>query len=134
MIDSINESSHKGIWGEKPVDAEKEENQLTLELLRRKFQPTDGLLSQKEQEHLKNKFFSKRKNQLLAPGRYCMADVEFSKNISKGHTPKRSQIFAVHSIDFTQEPILFTLESISDHTIIPIKVYQAYHKVSNLLH
>ena len=127
VIDSINESSHKGIWGQTPTYAEKEENQLALELLRRKFQPTEGFLSKKEQENLEKEFFSKKKNQLLAPGRYCLADVEFSKNISKGHSPKRSQIFAIHSIDFSQEPILFTLESITDHKVVPIKVRKIDH-------
>lgn len=123
MIDSINSSAHSGAFGLKPSEVDSSiEGQIELELLRRKLKP-ESTLSIEEQKALERDFFSKKKNQLLKIGRYCLADALFSKKyLSKGHTPKRSLICKVHGIDFTSKPILFTLETAFGGKVLPIKV------------
>ena len=128
MIDSINSSAHSGAFGLKPSEVDSSlEGEIELELLRRKLKP-ESTLSTEEQRNLERNFFSKKKNQLLKVGRYCLADALLSKPyLSKGHTPKRSLICKVHSIDFTSEPILFTLETAFGGKVLPVKV------ISNVL-
>ena len=98
------------------------QGEFTLELLRRKFAPTDHLLSKEEQGKLKQEFFSKPNNRLLKVGRYCLASVNFSTKFIKGYMPKAGLVCVVKAIDFTQRPVLFELETAFDHKTIPIKV------------
>lgn len=123
VVDSINGSPHSGIYGLLPKDIDSStEGEFTLELLRRKFAPNDHFLSTVEQQKLEEEFHSNPKNKLLKVGRYCLADVRFSSNLSKGFTPKRSVICKIKAIDFRQKPVLFTLETAFDKKILPIKV------------
>ena len=122
-MNSINDSSHKGIYGLHPKDVDgRGQGEFTLELLRRRFAPTDHLLSKEEQKKLENDFLSKPKNKLLRIGNYCLADVDFSSKFSKGTTPKRALVCIIKAIDFTQNPVLFELETAIDHKTLPIKV------------
>ena len=123
MVESINKSPHKGLYGLVPEEIDSSvQGEFTLELLRRKFAPTDHLLSKEEQGKLKQEFFSKPNNRLLKVGRYCLASVNFSTKFIKGYMPKAGLVCVVKAIDFTQRPVLFELETAFDHKTIPIKV------------
>ena len=128
VVESINKSPHKGLYGLVPEEIDSSvQGEFTLELLRRKFAPTDHLLSKEEQEKLKQEFFSKPNNRLLKVGRYCLASVNFSTKFIKGYMPKAGLVCVIKAIDFTQRPVLFELETAFDHKTLPIKVRICIH-------
>lgn len=60
------------------------EGVLAVQLAREKYGPKYEIFSKKQQEEKRQNFISKKANALYLPGRYCMADISFSRKILKG--------------------------------------------------
>ena len=118
IVDSINASPHKGIYGLLPKvcyflthhinwkielfwnwishshakDVDSEDGQFTLRLAKEKFAPKDLLLNEEDSNSFRKEFFSKKENKYFSKNRLVLADLNISNKLNKGYQMKRGLI------------------------------------------
>ena len=108
ILDSINGSRHKGIYGLTPKEADDGlGGQLAVQNLQEKFGKKHLFYDKTESKKREEAFFSKDSNALYHPGRFCLVDLDFARDFQKGHKPKRAAICRITKVDFSGVKLIF---------------------------
>ena len=101
VVDSINSSPHKNLYGLLPSTVESDAGELTLKLAREKYGKPSGLLSDSEEKDYEKEFYSKKENKYFKKNHFVLADVSLSKKLLKGHNLKRGLITKIIGNDYS---------------------------------
>ena len=74
-----------------PSHVQDEDGNFVIKDFREKYGPPEATLNDKEQESLKQKFYSQKKNQFFKVNSLVMPDVDISRKIIKSYHPKVSK-------------------------------------------